>query len=504
MTRDGTITVSGSPALDYSSVESRTITNTASEGVTVSVAGGDGSADGNDSYEVRRSGLDLQILIDGTVATSVPFADVAGITVTGTGDADTLTVDFGGQAITSVIPGGNLNYDGGAGADALVLSGTPTTNPSAVTHTFDNASDGGIDIDGSVINYTGLAPITDTLVSGTRTMVFNSSSETITISDDGEAGDDESRIDSTAGEQLDFQHPTNALVIRGDGGDDTIDFDGVDSQFPGTISLTVDGEGGTDSVNFNTALTLAGLTVTSDAIAVTDAITSGTGTLAAVSGISFGGGSLDVSGGTVDLTATSGSITGTGDGSPDITAGTINLTVGGAGKDVGTSAANPLEVDADTSLNVTTGGSAGDDVFLEDLSGGLRIGEINAGGGLLGRGPGEGVVKEILPFAHSEPADRVAIEPDLSQCIGGALAQPFIQGTLLDAEQRGAFCMFPPGIECVAAPLRPAHRHFHAGLDLGKGAVGPRALVERHHDVAAKQALDLHAAFGREHVLAAI
>ncbi|HAB11016.1 MAG TPA: hypothetical protein DCE47_04930, partial [Planctomycetaceae bacterium] len=187
---DGTITVSGSPALDYSSVESRTITNTATAGVTVSVAGGDGSADGNDSYEVRRSGSDLQILIDGTVATSVPFADVAGITVTGTGDADTLTVDFGGQAITSVIPGGNLTYDGGAGADALVLSGTPTTNPSAVTHTFDNASDGGIDIDGSVINYTGLAPITDTLVSGTRTMVFNSSAETITISDDAEAGDD--------------------------------------------------------------------------------------------------------------------------------------------------------------------------------------------------------------------------------------------------------------------------------------------------------------------------
>ncbi|MBO52795.1 MAG: hypothetical protein CMJ69_18675, partial [Planctomycetaceae bacterium] len=377
---DGTITVSGSPALDYSSVETRTITNAQAAGVTVSVAGGDGTADGSDSYEVRRSGSDLQVLIDGTVATSVPFADVAGITVAGTADDDTLTVDFGGQAITSVIPSGELDFNGGAGNDALVLSGTPTANPAAITHTFDNASDGNIDIDGSVINYTGLAPITDTLVTGTRTMVFNASSETITISDDGEAGDDESRIDSSAGEQLDFQHPTNALVIRGDGGDDTIDFDGVDSQFPGTIALTVDGEGGTDSVNFNTALSLAGLTVTGESIAVDAAITTNGATLTAVSAISvLSSGSLDAGvGNTATLTATSGSITGTGDGSPDITAGTVNLTVGGAGGEVGSGSADPLEIDA-TTVNATSGGAVGDDISIEDTASGVLVGLIDAG-----------------------------------------------------------------------------------------------------------------------------
>ena len=39
-----------------------------------------------------------------------------------------------------------------------------------------------------------------------------------------------------------------------------------------------------------------------------------------------------------------------------------------------------LEVDA-TTLNATTSGAVGDDVFLEDLVGGVTIGQINAGSG---------------------------------------------------------------------------------------------------------------------------
>ena len=64
--------------------------------------------------------------------------------------------------------------------------------------------------------------------------------------------------------------------------------------------------------------------------------------------------------------------------------------------------------------------------------------------------------------------------------------------------------MLAARVEAVAAALRPAHRHFHARRNLVTRAVGARAFVECHHDIAAQQALDFHAALGREHVFRAI
>ena len=64
--------------------------------------------------------------------------------------------------------------------------------------------------------------------------------------------------------------------------------------------------------------------------------------------------------------------------------------------------------------------------------------------------------------------------------------------------------MLAARVEAVAAALRPAHRHFHARRNLVTRAVGARAFIECHHDIAAQQALDFHAALGREHVFRAI
>ena len=71
--------------------------------------------------------------------------------ITGTADDDTLTIDLAGQSINDVIPAGDITFDGGAGFDALVVSGAPSANPTAITHTFLAADEGNVDIDGTEI-----------------------------------------------------------------------------------------------------------------------------------------------------------------------------------------------------------------------------------------------------------------------------------------------------------------------------------------------------------------
>jgi hypothetical protein len=66
----------------------------------------------------------------------------------------------------------------------------------------------------------------------------------------------------------------------------------------------------------------------------------------------------------------------------------------------------------------------------------------------------------------------------------------------MDAEQR----MARPVAKGLARPLRPAHRQPHRAATsvIGRGQRG--AFVKAHHDVRPQQALDLHAALGRQHV----
>ena len=59
-------------------------------------------------------------------------------------------------------------------------------------------------------------------------------------------------------------------------------------------------------------------------------------------------------------------------------------------------------------------------------------------------------------------------------------------------------------VEARAAARRPAHRPLHARRRALRIDAVRRAFVERHHDVAAEQALDFHRAFGGEHVARAV
>ena len=109
----------------------------------------------------------------------------------------------------------------------------------------------------------------------------------------------------------------------------------------------------------------------------------------------------------------------------------------------------------------------------------------------------QGVVEHVahraVALADRQAADRDAVEADLLDLLGGALAEIAPESTLNDAEQRLVWprmCSLRPALPARGAPYRR----------LRVAAIGAerQALVEHHRDVAAEILLDLHRALGRE------
>jgi hypothetical protein len=206
----------------------------------------------------------------------VAFSGISGLTFNGLDGDDILRINNPAQDVFA--PTNGVTFNGGDGADALeVLGGEATT----VEHEFTNASDGFIFYNGNLaITYTGLAPILDTITATDRIFTFTGASETITLSDDGTADNDISRIDSTLGEMVDFLSPTGTLTIdtTATAGADIINFEGLDSEFD--ANLTIDAKAD-DDVNFNASYDFGdnNLTVTNSRT-----ITVGTGVVLATTG----------------------------------------------------------------------------------------------------------------------------------------------------------------------------------------------------------------------------
>lgn len=211
---------------------------------------------GDDAIEVREATISgsnyLQIVMDGILVTQRLSASVTDLSIAGSDGNDTLTIDYGGNGFFNKL----VTFDGGnptsGSGDRLTLTGGSFTT---VKHTFTNASDGSVSIDGMIaLNYTGLEPITDNLNATDRTFDFTGDAETITLSD---AGTGTMTIDSTLGESVTFVNPTGSLTITDSGasGNDTIIIDSVDAAF--RASLTIDGGVGNDTVTLNGALNLS-------------------------------------------------------------------------------------------------------------------------------------------------------------------------------------------------------------------------------------------------------
>lgn len=255
----------------------------------VSLSGGDlvvtdiNGGTNNDTLTVVISGTSVRVrdlgnqLVAGTGATQVdantvdvPLASITGnIQFNTLGGDDTLTVDFGGGNFSDAIV-----FTGGANTaagDKLSLTGGGQFATAVFNYT--NANDGSVDIAGNAtISYTGLEPITSTIMATAVTLNYSTAAETITVTDSGTAGS--TLVSSTQGEATTFINPSDLLTINAGTGDDTINVEGTGSGF--AAALTIDGQAGADAVNFQTNATTIGglLTVLSENVNFTAAVTS--------------------------------------------------------------------------------------------------------------------------------------------------------------------------------------------------------------------------------------
>ena len=178
----------------------------------------------------------------GTHTVSVAIAGVSQITVDTLGGTDSLTVDLSGSF------GVPIDYNAGAsGGDSLTIVGSG----SAAVLVFDNETGGSADVDGQAIGYTGLAAIdmAGADIDDISLSYASASSETITLSDDGTAGDDNSQIDSTAGVLLTFATPNMSLTVGTAAGTDSIRVQGLDAAWDADLNIAGDSD---DTVTFQT------------------------------------------------------------------------------------------------------------------------------------------------------------------------------------------------------------------------------------------------------------
>lgn len=225
----------------------------------------------------------------GTVLFSAPVAEVVEMTVTATTEDDVMFLDYTGGV--DIIPSLGFIYNGGDGDDELRVDlagtalpdgkritfngGDPTTGPGDVlrisdsvgggtyrflsdhtdedsgTLTIDDAATGlTSDYNDLAILYDGLEPIFFTATPVEAEFRFNDDANQIVLNgsgDAGGAGDGNSFIDCiTCGESVTFVTPTDSLVVRPGGGDDTITFPNLDVAGPVALNVRLEGDSGAD------------------------------------------------------------------------------------------------------------------------------------------------------------------------------------------------------------------------------------------------------------------
>jgi streptogramin lyase len=186
-----------------------------------------------------------------------PATTLMNPTITGTPGDDHLTVDM---TFGNPFPNGMTFNAGGEGAigDRLSLIQTPPAPPfviTDVTHRTQNAHDGTIDIDGSMITYTGLEPVDLLLFHVNLTLPFAGGSETIALNAAGVAegtdGNGVSFIDSDLGESTTFRHPTTTLTINAGTGNDTVVIGELDTGGSYPTTFIVNGDTGADDITLD-------------------------------------------------------------------------------------------------------------------------------------------------------------------------------------------------------------------------------------------------------------
>ncbi len=193
---------------------------------------------GNDSISIRSidSAFTGEILVDG-----------------GDGD-DLLDID---HSVSDAI-----SFNGQLGNDSLALQGNPVNS---ILHSFTNASDGSVliaDASTTSVFYAGLEPIFDSIIATTRFFEFGSTSDVVTLDDDGIPGNGIMRLSSvSSSETVHFVNAPGTVIIDTGGGDDSVTILAIDSGFTATIDVY----GGAGNDTLNGAAATRGLNLNGDA-----------------------------------------------------------------------------------------------------------------------------------------------------------------------------------------------------------------------------------------------
>ncbi|MBI3798416.1 MAG: hypothetical protein HY268_15815 [Deltaproteobacteria bacterium] len=208
--------------------------------VTADDSGGNGTANGRqDEFRLVRNGAVIEIYVEGILSRSLPLDTLQTLTVNGSADDDTLTVDFSGGNPT---PSGGLFYNGGDnGFDTLRLAGGSLGK---IAYTYFNPTDGAINIDGGTLTYTGLEPILDLVPSPSLIGNGTNANNTITYTQNSVALHGLVAVDNF--ETIEFANKTS-LVINGLLGNDDIVLDNPNVP-TGLTSITVNGGLGNDVI----------------------------------------------------------------------------------------------------------------------------------------------------------------------------------------------------------------------------------------------------------------
>jgi len=220
----------------------------------------------DDRFEIDASLLDagIPISFDGGAGSDTLFGPATDTTwtITGEGAGAVGDAQFAG---VEYLQGASNNEDtfvfeaagtlegtvegGAAGFDTLIVSAPYM----AATFDYTGPTSGSIALDGKVIAYSGMEPITVSSTGGAppTTVTINipgTSSDQFSLKDDGTLGNGKLLLDSTNGtfEDTTFDRPTGALTINSGAGDDVITVEILGADAPG--SLTIDGGSNSDAI----------------------------------------------------------------------------------------------------------------------------------------------------------------------------------------------------------------------------------------------------------------
>jgi len=231
-------------ALDYQVVPIEIVAS--AQPLTMSAANhpsGPQNDDGRaDVFEVRKNGTKIEVRINGVLSAQSEAVAVSQIMLNGSSDDDSLSVDFSGGDPT---PAGGIMFQGGthANGDAVRFTGSSSTN---VTHSYLNAIDGTVLIDGSSVAFTGVESMRDSLTAANRLFNLPSTDDALTLGDDGTLANNESKLSSTGTTMpVVFRDPASSLTFDLGAGNDTLFVNALDS---GARSVTVFGGSGHDSI----------------------------------------------------------------------------------------------------------------------------------------------------------------------------------------------------------------------------------------------------------------